>query len=260
MNKTTTKKDKTPRFGDEKMKKKNLDQVKVEDADAKSHDISMNSSEWGEQGDRIASKAAQIECLSSFSSDNEDHLDKVLHKLTKNDPSKTVIPEFDIKKDDMYEPYNNTVFESNEENILDDAEYIYDYINKVLGVEEKNIIIFGRSMGSGPATHVTSVRNPGCLLLMSSFKSIRAIAQDQAGSFLKYLIQDRFQNVEKIKKVTSPTFIVHGMKDQLIPFQHSKDLHDNCGGPCSLILPTKMNHNDFDFCEDLITPFYHFLK
>lgn len=29
MNKTTAKKDKTPRFGDEKMKKKNLDQEKV---------------------------------------------------------------------------------------------------------------------------------------------------------------------------------------------------------------------------------------
>jgi abhydrolase domain-containing protein 17 len=76
----------------------------------------------------------------------------------------------------MHEPYRDNVFESNEENILDDAIYVYDYINKVLGIEEKNIIIFGRSMGSGPATHVASLRNPGALLLMSSFKSIRAIA------------------------------------------------------------------------------------
>ena len=96
--------------------------------------------------------------------------------------------DFDPKKDDIYEPYRESVFESNEENILDDAVYVYDYINKVLGIEEKNIIIFGRSMGSGPATHVASVRKPGCLLLMSSFKSIRAIAQDQAGKVLKYLI------------------------------------------------------------------------
>lgn len=50
------------------------------------------------------------------------------------------------------------------------------------------------------------------------------------------------------------------MKDKLIPYTHSKALHDNCLGPCSLILPTQMDHNDFDFCEDLITPFYHFLK
>jgi len=80
------------------------------------------------------------------------------------------------------------VFESNEENILDDAEYVFDYLHQILGIDPKNMIVFGRSMGSGPATHVASTRNPGCLLLMSAFKSIRSIAEDQAGSILKYLI------------------------------------------------------------------------
>ena len=89
---------------------------------------------------------------------------------------------------DPYETYNETVFDSCEENILDDAEYIYDYFHQMLGIEEKDILIFGRSMGSGPATHLSSVRDPGALLLMSSFKSIRSIAEDQAGKLLKYLI------------------------------------------------------------------------
>jgi fermentation-respiration switch protein FrsA (DUF1100 family) len=151
-------------------------------------------------------------------------------------------------------------FDTNEDNILEDALYVYDYVNKVFGIEEQNIIIFGRSMGSGPACHVAAMRNPGALLLMSAFKSIRAIAQEKAGNLLKYLIQDRFKNIEKIKQVSSPTFLVHGMQDNLISYKHSKELHDNCKGPCSLILPPRMNHNDFDFCEDLITPFYHFLK
>jgi hypothetical protein len=34
--------------------------------------------------------------------------------------------------------------------------YFYDYVNKVLGIEQKNIILFGRSIGSGPVTHVGS--------------------------------------------------------------------------------------------------------
>ena len=77
---------------------------------------------------------------------------------------------------DPYEPYKEDVFDSNEENILDDTEYLYDYLNQVLGIDQENIIIFGRSMGSGPATHISSVRSPGALLLMSSFKSIRSVA------------------------------------------------------------------------------------
>jgi len=78
----------------------------------------------------------------------------------------------------MHDPWLEDVFESNEENILNNALYVYDYVNKVLGIDEKNIIVFGRSMGSGPACHIASKRKPGALLLMSAFKSIRAIAQD----------------------------------------------------------------------------------
>lgn len=152
------------------------------------------------------------------------------------------------------------MFESNEENILNDSTYVFDYLHQVIGIEKSNMIIFGRSMGSGAATHLCSLRNPSSLLLMSSFKSIRSIAEFQAGHILKYLIQDRFNNIDKISRVKCPTFLVHGLQDNLIPYSHSKELHEKCGGPCSLILPSKMDHNDFDFCEDLITPFYHFLR
>jgi len=81
-------------------------------------------------------------------------------------------------KDDIprHERLRENLFEANEENILSDSLYVYDYINKVMGIDEENIIIFGRSIGSGPATHVASKRKPSCLLLMSAFKSIRAIA------------------------------------------------------------------------------------
>jgi len=75
----------------------------------------------------------------------------------------------------MYSSISTSIYDTNEENVLEDAVYVYDYLNKVIGIEQKNIIIFGRSIGSGPATHLASVRNPACMLLMSAFKSIRAV-------------------------------------------------------------------------------------
>ena len=56
--------------------------------------------------------------------------------------------------------------------ILNDAEYVYNYLNKRLGYDEKNIIIFGRSIGSGPSTYLASKYKPGCLVLMSPFTSL----------------------------------------------------------------------------------------
>jgi fermentation-respiration switch protein FrsA (DUF1100 family) len=69
------------------------------------------------------------------------------------------------------------------------------------------------------------------------------------------LISDRFKNIEKIANVKSPTFLVHGKQDQLISYKHSIDLHKACGGPCGIVTPDRMCHNDFDFNTDLINPF-----
>lgn len=70
----------------------------------------------------------------------------------------------------------DNIFEATEDNINQDALYVYDFINKVMGIDEENILVYGRSIGSGPATYVASKRKPGCLFLMSAFKSIRAVA------------------------------------------------------------------------------------
>ena len=43
--------------------------------------------------------------------------------------------EKEVTQNGIHEPYNETVFDSNEENILDDALYVYDYLNMVLGIE-----------------------------------------------------------------------------------------------------------------------------
>ena len=62
---------------------------------------------------------------------------------------------------------------------------------------------------------------------MAPFMSIRAAVKDLAGTWAQFLIKERFNNLEAIKKVSCPTFIVHGQKDKLISFQHSKKLHGN---------------------------------
>lgn len=88
-----------------------------------------------------------------------------------------------------------------------------------------DILVFGRSIGSGPATYLASKRKVGALVLMSAFTSIRSAVKDIAGPLAQFFIKERFNNVEAITRVYCPTFIVHGQKDALIPFQHSQHLH-----------------------------------
>jgi len=50
-----------------------------------------------------------------------------------------------------------------------------------------------------------------------------------------------------LRKVKAPVFILHGQKDNLIPYKHSETLMNACEqskGTC-LVLPTEMTHNIF---------------
>ena len=54
----------------------------------------------------------------------------------------------------------------------------------------------GKSLGSGPACHLASHRNPSCLILLTPYTSIAECARDLIGSLSIYLIKDRFRNID----------------------------------------------------------------
>ena len=136
---------------------------------------------------------------------------------------------------------------------------MYDFFTQELGIQAKDIVICGRSIGTGPAVYLAANRNPGALILISPFKSIRETANSIIG-VLKFLVADRFQNYEIISQCTCPLLIIHGQKDNLIPFSHSIDLSQKTGGPYELILPEDMDHNEFNLYEDFLEPISNFLK
>ena len=118
-------------------------------------------------------------------------------------------------------------------------------------------------MGSGPATHLASLNNAYSLLLMSPYTSIKDVARSLFGrmSFLVApLVYERFRNIDAIKNARCPVFFLHGMKDKLIPHSHSLDLNNHCPSISFLQLPPDMDHNQFDFEEDLVKPFKEFLR
>jgi len=75
----------------------------------------------------------------------------------------------------IYEGQPNTA------NIESDALFLFDYLTETMKIEANQIIVFGRSIGSGPATTVASQRNPCCLLLVAAFQSIRSLVREKAG-------------------------------------------------------------------------------
>ena len=146
-----------------------------------------------------------------------------------------------------------------EESIFEDAETVYRFLLERAGIKEEQIIVFGRSIGSGPACHLASKFHPLLVMLLSPFKSLREAIGSISFSFLSYLFKERFKNIDLMDKITSPVLIIHGKKDSLVPLEHSQELIKKCSSTKKqLIEPAEMTHNDFDVIDDLVNPFITF--
>ena len=90
-----------------------------------------------------------------------------------------------------YPGYSIYKEEKNADTVLEDSLEVFDFMTQTLKIEPENIIIFGRSIGSAPATYLSSQRKPGALILMSPFTSVRAVAENLVGNVIKFLISER---------------------------------------------------------------------
>ena len=90
-----------------------------------------------------------------------------------------------------YPGYSVYKSDKSAETILEDSLCVFDYLTQTLKINPGNIIVFGRSIGTGPATYLSSLRKPASLILMSPFTSLRAVAENLVGNLIKFLLYER---------------------------------------------------------------------
>lgn len=57
---------------------------------------------------------------------------------------------------------------------------------------------------------------------------------------------DIFVNCDKVHRISSPVFVVHGMKDEIVPFHHGKKLFDKCSSGVEHLWLKNAGHNDIE--------------
>lgn len=68
---------------------------------------------------------------------------------------------------------------ANADKIIKDADIVFNFITKSLNWKAADIIVCGRSIGSGPGCYLSSTYRPSSLVLVSPHTSIRGIVKDQ---------------------------------------------------------------------------------
>jgi len=134
------------------------------------------------------------------------------------------------------------------------------FIVDEIGVRYSQIILFGRSLGSGPAVYLAARYPVGGLVLVSPFSSIKGAVQSIVGQVFAWSITERFPNLKVISNVSCPVLFIHGESDSLIPAEHSLRLFKRCRARKLLVTPPKMEHNSnlFSDASFLAVPAIHF--
>lgn len=150
--------------------------------------------------------------------------------------------------------------EPNEETIFEVALTVFRYLVDELRVSYSSVIVFGRSLGSGPAIFLASQYPLGGMILVSPFISIRAAARHIGGRLVAFMFSNVFQNHRRIVNVSCPVLFIHGASDSLIPVEHSKTLFGVCRSRKLLVTPAKMDHNSSMFSDpnSFAVPAIHF--
>lgn len=150
--------------------------------------------------------------------------------------------------------------EPSEDAVYEVALTTFRFLVDEIHVRYSQLILFGRSLGSGPAVFLAAQYPVGGLILVSAFVSIKAAVQSIAGSAVAWAFSERFANYKLISNVSCSTLIIHGEDDSLIPPEHSLQLFQRCRARKLLVTPPTMEHNSnlFENASFLAIPAIHF--
>jgi pimeloyl-ACP methyl ester carboxylesterase len=138
-----------------------------------------------------------------------------------------------------YPGYGLSQGSPSEQGCFQSAEASYRYLVDDLGISPDSIVLYGRSLGGGPSLELATKYSVGGIVLESTFVSaFRVLTR------ITFFPFDQFRNLDKIPEINCPSLIIHGERDEVIPFWHGQQLHDAAPEPKTFLPLSQASHND----------------
>jgi fermentation-respiration switch protein FrsA (DUF1100 family) len=146
-----------------------------------------------------------------------------------------------------------------EQGLYEDGKSAINWLAKK-GINEKNLILYGESLGTGVATHLAQKKNYAGIILETPFTSMI----DAAKTFYPYipvnlLLKDKFENYKKVRNINSPILVMHGELDQIVPFSMGKKIYQIANNPKYSYF-TKYDDHMMEYDESLVLALKSFVK
>lgn len=141
-----------------------------------------------------------------------------------------------------YRGYGKSAGRPSEQGLYRDAEAGYQYLVDA-GHRPQRIVVHGESLGTAVAVALAARRNCGGLVLEAPFTSARDVAA-RVLPVLGPLLTWGWDSKRVIAQVRAPLLVIHGTRDEVIPFELGRTLFEAAGQPKWFWAVEGSGHND----------------
>lgn len=138
-----------------------------------------------------------------------------------------------------YPGYGTSTGKPSERGCYAAADAVYRYATDTLDHPAGEIVLYGRSVGSGPACWLAEKYPVGGLILDSAFSSTFRVM-----TRIKILPWDKFDNLARLPSITCPILILHGKRDWIVPFAHAELNARTIGPRANTLWIDQAGHNN----------------
>jgi uncharacterized protein len=146
-----------------------------------------------------------------------------------------------------YRGFGDNTGKPSEEGLARDARAARAYLTTRTDVDSSRIVYFGESLGAAVALRLATETTPPpfALVLRSPFTSLTDIGRYHYPYLpVRWLLRERYPSLERASVVGSPTLVIAGDRDSIIPAAQSRQLYAAIATRKHFVEIAGANHND----------------
>jgi pimeloyl-ACP methyl ester carboxylesterase len=144
-----------------------------------------------------------------------------------------------------YRGYGSSEGAPSEQALIKDGMQWYALAKEKLAAQ--NIVLFGRSLGSGVAVQIAAAHPVAGVILVAPYDSLTSVAQHYYPFLpVSWMLKHPFDSLQHVPGITVPLLCLVAGRDEVIPIVHSKRLFDAWKGPRRWVELEGAGHNSTD--------------
>ena len=156
-----------------------------------------------------------------------------------------------------YPGYGHSSGKPSEQGCYEAIDAVFTKLTREDEINKSRIVLWGRSLGTGPSCYLASREKVAGLLLETPFISAFLTVTE-----IPIVPWDRFPSIKRAPQIKSESLVIHGREDEIVPFRHGRKLFESLPEPKTFLEITEANHNDLPEIggEKYRSSINHFLK